>query len=140
MVTPAGSRTLPGVGTTLTDMCPPPCAPCAAPPCPPPPCAPPLLRPKAGAVAMGPAAIASVALFLAAGPGWMDGRQQRRGVDARARVDRVGSALVLVAPKDSGVQAMSGPGFPLAARRGDGRLAMGEPNSVPAGKYGKAAL
>ena len=33
-----------------------------------------------------------------------------------------------------------GPGFPLAKLLGDGRLAMAEPNSVPAGKYGKAAL
>jgi molybdate transport system substrate-binding protein len=31
-------------------------------------------------------------------------------------------------------------GFPLAALLGSGRLAMGEVNSVPAGKYGRQAL
>src|SRR3546814_7667226 len=31
-------------------------------------------------------------------------------------------------------------GFPLSAALGDGRLAMGDVNFVPAGKYGKAAL
>ena len=33
-----------------------------------------------------------------------------------------------------------GPGFALAAALGDGRLAMADPQSVPAGKYGRAAL
>src|SRR6202043_2151704 len=32
------------------------------------------------------------------------------------------------------------PNFPLAQLLGDGRLAMADPASVPAGKYGKAAL
>ena len=33
-----------------------------------------------------------------------------------------------------------GPRFPLAALLGDKRLAMADPDSVPAGKYGRAAL
>src|SRR5260370_28646543 len=33
-----------------------------------------------------------------------------------------------------------GPNFPLASLLGNGRLAVADPNSVPAGKYGKAAL
>jgi molybdate transport system substrate-binding protein len=32
------------------------------------------------------------------------------------------------------------PNFPLAAQLGNGRLAMGDPDHVPAGKYAKAAL
>jgi molybdate transport system substrate-binding protein len=32
------------------------------------------------------------------------------------------------------------PGFPLRPALGEGRLALAEPNSVPAGKYAKAAL
>ncbi|HWI13740.1 MAG TPA: molybdate ABC transporter substrate-binding protein, partial [Burkholderiales bacterium] len=32
------------------------------------------------------------------------------------------------------------PGFPLGQMLGNGRLAMADPDSVPAGKYGRAAL
>ena len=48
--------------------------------------------------------------------------------------------IVLIAPADSKVSATIGPKFPLAKLLGDGRLAMADPDSVPAGKYGKAAL
>jgi molybdate transport system substrate-binding protein len=47
---------------------------------------------------------------------------------------------VIVAPADSKVALTIGPKFPLAAKLGNGRLAMGDPDHVPAGKYGKAAL
>jgi len=47
---------------------------------------------------------------------------------------------VLVAPADSKVSLTIGPRFPLAALLGDRRLAMADPDYVPAGKYGRAAL
>ena len=48
---------------------------------------------------------------------------------------------MLVAPKDSTVgQVAIGPGVDLASAARRGRLAVGEVNSVPAGKYAKAAL
>ena len=59
-----------------------------------------------------------------------------RGIRAR-----VGNRLVLVAPADSPVKLKIGPGFPLAAALGArGRIATGDPSSVPAGKYARAAL
>jgi len=79
-------------------------------------------------------------LFISADLDWMDYLQQRHLIDPATRVNLLGNSLVLIAPKDSKVQPTIAPGFALAALLGDGRLAMGEPNSVPAGKYGKAAL
>jgi molybdate transport system substrate-binding protein len=45
-----------------------------------------------------------------------------------------------VARADSSPALTIGPNFPLAQALGNGRLAMADPASVPAGKYGKAAL
>jgi molybdate transport system substrate-binding protein len=53
----------------------------------------------------------------------------------------VGNSLVLVAPADSTLQLKIAPGFALAAALGErGRIATGDPASVPAGKYARAAL
>ncbi len=51
----------------------------------------------------------------------------------------LGNELVLIGPKDAKPVSI-GPGFPIAELLGDGRLAMADPKSVPAGKYGRAAL
>jgi len=56
------------------------------------------------------------------------------------RASFLGNSLVLVAPVASARPVPIRPGFPLARLLGSGRLAMGEPGSVPAGKYGKEAL
>lgn len=48
--------------------------------------------------------------------------------------------LVLVEPADSSAKIDIKPGFPLATLLGDNHLAMADPDAVPAGKYGKAAL
>ena len=47
---------------------------------------------------------------------------------------------VLVAAASSTIKVDVAPNFPLAKLLGDGRLAMADPNTVPAGKYGKASL
>jgi len=48
---------------------------------------------------------------------------------------------VLIAPKDSKIDTVSiGPGFDLAKLAGDGRIATGDVQAVPVGKYAKAAL
>lgn len=52
----------------------------------------------------------------------------------------LGNELVLIAPKDSTTEITIDQGFPLSAVLGNGYLAMGNVESVPAGKYGKAAL
>ncbi len=79
-------------------------------------------------------------LFISADEEWMDYLQQRKLIDTASRIDLLGNRLVLAAPKDSKIETMIAPGFPLAALLGGGKLPMADPNAVPAGKYGKAAL
>lgn len=84
---------------------------------------------------------APAALFLSADTEWMDHVEQRGKIIAGTRSNLLGNALVLVAASDSSIQLSIAPGFDLVGALGtDGRLAIGEPNSVPAGKYAKAAL
>ena len=57
-----------------------------------------------------------------------------------SRGNLLGNSIVLVAPAASTVTTRIGQDFPLASLLGDGHLAMANTESVPAGKYGKAAL
>jgi molybdate transport system substrate-binding protein len=52
----------------------------------------------------------------------------------------LGNTLVLIAPATSSVALKIGPGFALASALAGGRLAMANPDSVPAGRYGRSAL
>ncbi len=79
-------------------------------------------------------------LYLSANVAWMDELEGRGVIEAGTRVDLLGNALVLIAPKRSPVEIDIAPGFALANALGDRRLAMGDPAHVPAGIYAKAAL
>jgi molybdate transport system substrate-binding protein len=79
-------------------------------------------------------------IFLSADTQWMDYLQERKAIDPSTRVDLLRNGLVLVAPRASTVELRVAPSMPLAATLGNGRLAMGDPDHVPAGRYGKAAL
>jgi molybdate transport system substrate-binding protein len=79
-------------------------------------------------------------LFISADLDWMDYLERRGLVKVDTRRNLLGNRLVLVAPADSRISVKIEPGFPLARALGDGRLAMANPDAVPAGKYGKAAL
>src|SRR5271157_1303898 len=79
-------------------------------------------------------------LFFSADIEWMDYLQARALIRPATRVDMVGNQLILVAPVDSKVTLKIEPHFPLAATLGNGRLATGDPDSVPAGRYAKQAL
>ncbi|MGZ5496691.1 MAG: molybdate ABC transporter substrate-binding protein, partial [Candidatus Aminicenantales bacterium] len=57
-----------------------------------------------------------------------------------SRVNVLGNALVLIAPKGTTARVALQSGADLMPLLGAGRLAMGHVNAVPAGKYGKAAL
>jgi molybdate transport system substrate-binding protein len=83
---------------------------------------------------------APAALFISADRDWMDYLGQRKLLVPASRVDLLRNTLVLVAPASSSKTLLIAPGFALAAALGSGKLAMGNPASVPAGKYGKAAL
>jgi molybdate transport system substrate-binding protein len=79
-------------------------------------------------------------LFISADEPWMDDVQRKGRIRAGTRASFLANRLVLIAPAARARAVAIRPGFPLAALLGSGRLAMGEPNSVPAGKYGKEAL
>ena len=80
-------------------------------------------------------------LFISADPDWMDYLEQRNLIKPWSRIDLLSNKLVLIAPAiDRSIRLAIAPGFPLATALGDGRLAMADPASVPAGMYGKAAL
>jgi molybdate transport system substrate-binding protein len=79
-------------------------------------------------------------VFISADEDWMDYLATHRLIKPDTRFDLLGNSLVLIAPKDSTLTAKIAPAFPLAALIGEGHLAMANTDSVPAGKYGKAAL
>jgi molybdate transport system substrate-binding protein len=79
-------------------------------------------------------------IYLSADLAWMDYLQQRNLIHSDSRRNLLGNKLVLIAPATSSVRAAVEAGFPLARLLGEGRLALGDPTHVPAGKYAKAAL
>jgi len=79
-------------------------------------------------------------IFISADLDWMNDVQQHGMVQTATRANFLGNVLVLVAPADSNAKIDIKPDFPLNSLLGDGRLAMADPDAVPAGKYGKAAL
>jgi molybdate transport system substrate-binding protein len=79
-------------------------------------------------------------MFISADLDWMDYLQQRKLIQPATRKNWLGNRLVIAAPADSGVTLDIKPGFDLAGALKGGHLSMADPDSVPAGKYGKAAL
>lgn len=79
-------------------------------------------------------------LFISADEPWMDDVEKKGHLRRGTRISFLANRLVLVAPATQAKAVAIRPGFPLARLLGDGRLAMAEPNSVPAGKYGRQAL
>lgn len=80
-------------------------------------------------------------IFISADPKWIDYLAERKLIDDATRTQLFGNGLVLVAGKKSATQAVEiGPGFDLAGMIGDGKLAVGDPDHVPAGIYAKQAM
>jgi molybdate transport system substrate-binding protein len=79
-------------------------------------------------------------LFLSADEAWMNDVGGRGLLRAGSRASFLANRLVLIAPAGSAARLTIRPGFPLARALGSGRLAMADPDAVPAGRYGKAAL
>jgi molybdate transport system substrate-binding protein len=78
--------------------------------------------------------------FISADLDWMDHVDQRGLLMPNTRVNLLRNTLVLIAPAFSKSTLRIGPGFALAAELGREKLAMANPDSVPAGKYGRSAL
>jgi molybdate transport system substrate-binding protein len=80
-------------------------------------------------------------VFVSADTDWMDYGQQKKLITQGTRVNLLGNKIVLIAPKDSKIDAITiGQDFDLAKLVGDGRVVTGDVQSVPVGKYAKAAL
>jgi molybdate transport system substrate-binding protein len=79
-------------------------------------------------------------MFISADLDWMDYLAGKSLIKPDTRSNLLGNRIVLIAPKDKTQPVEIKPGFDLAKLLGDGRLAMANVDSVPAGKYGKAAL
>jgi molybdate transport system substrate-binding protein len=79
-------------------------------------------------------------MFFSADQDWMDYLQSRQLISAATRTNLLSNRLVLIAPSDSPVQLKIAPGFALSAALGKDRLSIGDPDSVPAGIYARAAL
>lgn len=80
-------------------------------------------------------------VFISADQSWMDHLQSRGWVRAESRFGLAGNSLVLVAPAGlAGAVDLAAPGA-LAARLGEqGRLAVADVDTVPAGRYARQAL
>jgi molybdate transport system substrate-binding protein len=79
-------------------------------------------------------------VFFSADIEWMDYLQARKLIQVPSRHNMLGNRLVLVAPADSKLEIKIAPNFPLAPVLGKGRLATGDPESVPVGRYARQAL
>lgn len=79
-------------------------------------------------------------LFISADEEWMDYVAGKGLLRPGTRASFLSNRLVLVAPAGSTQRLTIARNFPLAGALGSGRLAMADPDSVPAGRYGRAAL
>ena len=77
-------------------------------------------------------------LFISADLQWMDHVEQAGAIQRGSRRNLAGNTLVLIAPAGSGPVQLDAASIDRALA--DGRLSMADPESVPAGRYGKAAL
>lgn len=79
-------------------------------------------------------------IFVSADLGWMDYLEKDGDIKPETRVNLVGNALVLIGSADDERSVSVDAGFDLASALDGGRLAVGATESVPAGRYAKAAL
>ncbi len=79
-------------------------------------------------------------LFLSADEDWMDSAEKAGALRQGTRRDLLGNSIVLIAPKASAAAVDLSSAASIGTAIGKGRLAMADPDAVPAGKYGKAAL
>lgn len=79
-------------------------------------------------------------LFLSADLEWMDYLEARGLIRPGTRVTLLGNRLVLIGRRDRPLALTIAPGFPIARALGGDRLALADPEAVPAGRYARAAL
>jgi molybdate transport system substrate-binding protein len=83
---------------------------------------------------------APAVIFISADTDWVDEVEKRGLTLPGTRRNLLTNDLVLIAPAASKTQVRVEPGFDLARALAGGRLALANPEAVPAGRYAKAAL
>ncbi|MGX7896569.1 molybdate ABC transporter substrate-binding protein [Tsuneonella sp. HG222] len=78
-------------------------------------------------------------LFISADEEWMDRLAEKALIDPASRADIAGNRLVVIAPAGDATALALLPDA-VTARLGNGPLALADPDSVPAGRYARAAL
>lgn len=79
-------------------------------------------------------------IYLSASTAWMDYLSGRGRIDKASRRDLLANSLVVIAPGESANVDVTGSDVDIVAQLGEGRLAMGDPDHVPAGIYARQAL
>jgi len=81
-------------------------------------------------------------VYISANKKWMDYLEKKNLLAPGSRFDMLSNSIVLIAPAASSIAAIKiAPGFSMDEALGEeGRFAMGDPDHVPAGIYGKQAL
>jgi molybdate transport system substrate-binding protein len=79
-------------------------------------------------------------LFISADTDWIDYVESRSLVAPGSRATLLANELVLIAPAASKLELKLAPGVNVAAALGTKRIALANPDAVPAGKYAKAAF
>lgn len=79
-------------------------------------------------------------IFVSADLKWMDYLADKTLIQPASRRTLLGNTLVLIAPAGTTSDIRIAKGFKLGEAIGDGKLATGDPKSVPAGTYARAAL
>ena len=79
-------------------------------------------------------------VFVSADQEWMDYLAAKSLVKKESRRDLAANSLVLIAPADSKVRLILRPGVSFDAALGGGRLATGDPATVPVGRYARSAF
>lgn len=79
-------------------------------------------------------------VYISSDLDWMDYLEQKSLIAKDTRTNILGNRLVLVAPAASKTEIKLERGVDLAGALGEGRLAVADVETVPAGKYAKAAL
>lgn len=86
------------------------------------------------------AAGAPANVYISANPKWMAFLDDKGLIAKGTRCDLLGNRIVLIAPTDSDLKIDIHKGFNLSKILGKEKIAMGDPDHVPAGIYGKQAL